>query len=334
MDNVLLSIVVPVYNCEQYIKSCVKSIESETTDSYEIILVDDCSTDSSCSICYELSRQNHNVRALQTEKNGGATLARLLGIEKSKGKYIGFIDADDYVDKMYVDELISAMDKDTDIIGFGCYLEGTNGEIKHGGVSPEEGLYDRKTIRELIFPRLISDKNGHAIPNNLWRLVYKKELAEEVMKKVDPRIIIGEDEVFVKTCFSKANSVVMIGKELYFHRYNPDSLTKSRTERSFFEAGIKYQNMTKLFMDVEYNFSEQFDREMSLTVYNIAALKFGKKDKSYFEIRQEIIEALQTPVIKNAVKSANFNFGSSNYFRWLVLRLRLIYLMKLRATKK
>ena len=334
MDSALFSIVVPVFNCEQYIESCVKSIVSKTTDLYEIILVDDCSTDSSYSICYELSKQNHNVRVLQTENNCGATIARLLGIEKAKGKYIGFIDADDYVDKMYVDEIFSAMDKDTDIIGFGCYLEDTNGEIKYGGVSPEEGLYDSKTIREMIFPRLISDINGRAIPNNLWRLVYKKELAWEVMKKVDPRIIIGEDEVFVKTCFSKANSVLMIGKGLYYHRYNPDSLTKSRTERNFLEAEIKYQNMTDLFVDLEYDFSNQFDRELSLTVYNIAALKFGKKDKSYFEIRQEIIKALQTPVIKNAVKSAKFNFGSSNYFRWLILRLRLIYLMKIRATKK
>lgn len=95
MENPLVSIIIPVYNIEKYLEECVESVLNQTFDNYEIILVDDGSTDHSGNICDNLSLQNHKIKTYH-KKNGGLSSARNYGIKNSEGKYVIFLDSDDY----------------------------------------------------------------------------------------------------------------------------------------------------------------------------------------------------------------------------------------------
>ncbi|QZY76613.1 glycosyltransferase family 2 protein [Limosilactobacillus fermentum] len=107
-DNPAVSIIVPIYNVEKYIGRCVKSILNQTFKKYELLLVNDGSTDGSINVCRELVKDDARVKILN-KVNGGLSDARNFGIDNSIGEYIIFIDSDDYVDKDFVKELYTSI---------------------------------------------------------------------------------------------------------------------------------------------------------------------------------------------------------------------------------
>lgn len=100
-----VSVVIPVYNVEEYLLRCVQSVLTQTYDNYEVILVDDGSTDNSGKMCDEFARLDNRVRAFY-KTNGGLSDARNFGTDKSKGEYVIFVDSDDYVSDEYIDYLV------------------------------------------------------------------------------------------------------------------------------------------------------------------------------------------------------------------------------------
>ena len=107
------SIIVPMYNVERYIKICVDSILAQTFQDFELIIVDDCSTDNSYKICTELYGGNKKVRLLRHEKNLGQGIARNFGLKKATGKYIWFIDSDDAIVPHSLEKLHKATQAET-----------------------------------------------------------------------------------------------------------------------------------------------------------------------------------------------------------------------------
>ena len=104
-----VSIIVPVYNAEKTIERCVRSIQNQTYKNIEIILVNDGSTDDSLSLCYELQKQSDNILVIDKE-NSGVSDARNIGIEKSSGDYIQFVDSDDYIENNMSERLVELLE--------------------------------------------------------------------------------------------------------------------------------------------------------------------------------------------------------------------------------
>ena len=128
-DNPLVSIIVPVYNVEEYLEECVNSIISQTYTNIEIILVDDGSTDNSGELCDKYSLRDNRIEVIH-KVNGGISDARNVGAKSAKGKYIYFIDSDDYIVSEAIDELVSvALRDNSDIVFFDakCFEEGEKG---------------------------------------------------------------------------------------------------------------------------------------------------------------------------------------------------------------
>lgn len=117
MDNIELSIIMPVYNSEKYLEKAILSALKNLTIKYELIIINDCSTDNSLKIINKIMKNNKNIILINNEKNIGAGLSRNKGLEIAKGKYIGFIDSDDYVqDNYYLNMLKSAKNYNSDIV--------------------------------------------------------------------------------------------------------------------------------------------------------------------------------------------------------------------------
>ena len=108
MENELISIIVPIYNVENYLRQCLDSIVSQTYQNFECLLINDGSSDNSADICREYIEKDSRFRYFEKE-NVGVSSARNLGIERSKGQYITFIDSDDWVDSEYLEVLYRAL---------------------------------------------------------------------------------------------------------------------------------------------------------------------------------------------------------------------------------
>lgn len=119
-EKVQLSVIVPVYNVEQYLKQCIDSILNQTFKNFELILVDDGALDSCPQICDNYSKHDDRVKVIH-KKNGGLSSARNAGIKVAKGKFLTFIDSDDWISKNYFEEMMKEQDKyNADIISHSC----------------------------------------------------------------------------------------------------------------------------------------------------------------------------------------------------------------------
>lgn len=150
MKNDLVSIIVPVYNVEKYLKKCVDSIINQTYKNLEIVLVDDGSTDNSRNICDEYAKKDSRIKVIH-KQNGGLSDARNVGIDNSKGKYITFIDSDDTIENDYVEYLYSLLKKYKTKLSICNYNVITNNKIISYTTKDLEFKFDKITaLKELL----------------------------------------------------------------------------------------------------------------------------------------------------------------------------------------
>lgn len=186
--NPLISIIVPVYNVEKYVQRCIESILNQTYKQIEVILVDDGSLDSSGVICEEYAFLDSRVKVIHKE-NGGLSSARNVGLDNAKGKFIGFVDSDDWIDShMYESMLHLALSYHAEVVQCGYTL--INGQ---GKITREIHFGDRRfdTKSEVEKAYYITNEFSSVV----WNKLYKVELFEELRFKVGK----NNEDVFILT---------------------------------------------------------------------------------------------------------------------------------------
>ena len=148
--NKKVSILVAVYNVEKYLRRCLDSLISQTYQNIEIILVDDCSTDNSLSICYEYAKKYKRVTVVKKQENTGLSDVRNIGIEHSTGDYIMFIDSDDYVCENFVEEMVKAIEeKNVDVVRCKELIQKEDGNFQAEDLHGHEGkIYKDNSLKE------------------------------------------------------------------------------------------------------------------------------------------------------------------------------------------
>ena len=173
----LISVIVPVYNVEKYLDECVNSILDQTYSNIEILLIDDGSTDNSPNICDFYEKQDNRVRVIH-QQNGGLSLARNIGIEKSQGDFIVFVDSDDYISTDMLEVMINEMKKNiesTSILMCNFVKVDSYGNvIKKNNYNLEKEIIDKVSAID----RLIVSKDINYIV--AWGKLYKKEVFDEI----------------------------------------------------------------------------------------------------------------------------------------------------------
>lgn len=247
------SLILPVYNVEKYVKRCVNSLLRQEYTDYEIILVDDGSTDSSGSICDKLADKNNNIFAYHKE-NGGLSDARNYGMDRAKGNYILFIDSDDWVDEKLLISLHNHLNKsNVDILKFG-FQKMQEGNYKNTFFSYFNiGVYDRRQIEETILPYTIGPKRLFCYEQNacksVWLHVYSLNfLRENNIRFVSEREILNEDYLFNLHTLLYAKSLEVTHYILYYYDYREGSLSK-RYITNEFERKLKLHREYKLLLE-------------------------------------------------------------------------------------
>ena len=200
----MYSFIIPVFNAEQYLSRCIDSILGQTCDNFEIVIVDDGSTDGTADICDAYSKKDTRIRVFH-KPNGGVSSARNLGLEKAAGNKIIFIDADDYFDKDLL-QTVSAFD--SDMIVFNA-PSNVSGEVE----------VDIKVLNYDYF----CGRLGKLLKFAPCNKVYSKRIVDSVHLRFDERIKIGEDMLFNYDYLRSIKRLIVVGGEFYHYNIHYDS---------------------------------------------------------------------------------------------------------------
>lgn len=214
------SIIFPVYNVEKYLKESVDRILAQNTNAeYEIILVDDGSTDQCGSICDDYAAKDRRVRAIHQE-NGGLCVARNTGLANAHGEYVFFHDADDLCAEHTLEILNGALMDRPDVVVF-CtqdFNENGFGHVTKPVIFPQ-GQSGRQYLNELF------SINSGPVPM-VWSHIYRRDFLLQNDLRFQPGLAASEDVDYTMKCLSAAKSVSSIDKILYYYRYNETGLSK------------------------------------------------------------------------------------------------------------
>lgn len=207
----LISIIIPIYNCENYLQRCLNSVVSQTYKNLEILLIDDGSTDNSGRICDDYAKLDSRIQVFHI-KNAGVSRARNFGIEKALGDYIGFIDADDYIEpNMYEKLLETAIQEDSDMV----FCKFKKFEVEGEYIIEESGIED--FIRERDLSLFVVPNLNKTIMGAVWRILFKKVFVARF--HFETSIILGEDLWFVLQTITNTSKISYVSDALYFYFY-------------------------------------------------------------------------------------------------------------------
>lgn len=216
------SLIIPVYNAEKTLERCVNSIVKQSFSDYELILVDDGSSDKSFEMCVKYEREYNNIRAL-SKKNGGASSARNAGIEAAQGDYILFADSDDYVSDNYFSEICGAeLPGGLAVFSYSKKSKKNISDKKIPGLLTDENADFFSKTKTLILSRLI---------NELFSKIFDRELIEKNALRFDERMPVAEDFNFCLAYLMKCKDVSVKSTPVYIYdATNANSLVRKKKD--------------------------------------------------------------------------------------------------------
>lgn len=220
-----LSVIVPVYNTEQYLRECIDSILAQTFTDFELILVDDGSTDGSGAICDEYAGKDPRVQVIH-QQNGGVTKARKAGAANSNGDYVTYVDSDDWLDPDCYCNMMSHIEKDRADIGiFTMVAEKKQPDVICNCIAP--GFYAKEALLTAVYPRMLFDysANRSGIIATLCIKIVRKEILLKAIAAVPDSLDYGEDAVSGYLCLLNASSAYICNQPFYHYRDNPTSIS-------------------------------------------------------------------------------------------------------------
>lgn len=316
--NPLISVIVPVYNVEKYIKKCLDSIIAQTYTNLEIILIDDGSKDDSGKICDEYAKKDNRIVIIH-KRNCGVSASRNSGLKMSRGQYISFIDADDWIELNYYEKMMQiCINQKTDIVQ--CSYNRVS-ENKKEEIKLKKGIYDSKEY-------LIMSLSPQTAIGFCHMKVYNKHILRDIL--FDEDLMVGEDALFNERIAKNTIKISIIEDTLYNYRINQQSVTKKYDE----SYSKKYEySMEK---NKKYILSNYSDKEVSQALYNYIAFHTLLISTNYCcnKVNKNKIKSLKimrcTPVFKDAIEKCNYdNLSLSRKIALFTIKYKLYFITEL-----
>lgn len=269
-----VSIIIPVYNTEQYLRKCLNSVKNQTLRDFEIICVDDGSTDRSPEILDAYARGDSRIKVLHKE-NGGLVSARKTGIAAATGVYAGYVDSDDWIEpEMYETLYEVALETNTDIVTCGYYLEGNYTTVHLDNV--EAGFYSEQKmafLRENTIYNMGSRETG--IRGGLWCKLFKTGLLKEVQDAIPDNISIAEDKMCVLKYILECSSVYVLKKPFYHWCIRKNSMSHESRNSYLTKVQFVYDYLNDLYG--HYNFSQSMRLQAEIYIIELLFLGINKR---------------------------------------------------------
>lgn len=306
--EVLISIIVPVYNVpEEFLNECIISIIKQTLKNIEIILVDDGSTDNSVVICDTYAQLDNRIRVIH-KMNGGLTSARKAGIMAAKGKWITFVDGDDWIEPIMCEEICQvSLNNNVDVIMFGVIKDYQKFKFKCN----YDEFDDMKVFEDIECRNLqvkILNYNSN-IATSYAKLIRRSFILEHNILPNESIRQGGEDVEYNLRLFDKVNKVLMYKKYLYHYRYNGKSISTSPNEYNFYRV-LNTFKVIKNFIDSKENniaLLRSFYNRLSYVLVTTAITGyFNPTFNDTYKVKVEKFKKyLNTDIIFDSLQQAN-----------------------------
>lgn len=263
-DN-LVSVIVPIYNVETYLCRCIESIVAQTHDNLQIILVDDGSTDGSASICDEYHNKDNRIEVIHKE-NGGLVSARKAGLAVAQGKYIGFVDGDDYIDaEFYAIAVSDIVEYDVDFVHMALIKEYT--AKSEQAVLYKCGVYQIGKRQTDFIKEYMLNMNGiYYMDYGLVCKLFKADLIKSCYADVPDSQSFGEDLLAVCRCLLCSKKIYLDTHAMYHYIIRETSISHLQNFESLINQSSLYSHLLRAFED--YGVAEEIRKELQYFFQN------------------------------------------------------------------
>ncbi|WP_002146229.1 glycosyltransferase family 2 protein [Bacillus cereus] len=307
-----VSVIVPIYNAGRMLEKCISSILNQTFNDFELILVNDGSTDNSLEICNIYKKKDKRITVI-SKKNEGSIATRRRGIEASNGHYVMFVDADDWINKYTIEILYNQSIKDSvDITVCNMYrVIGRSTLIKkkfNSWYFDGDKLYNAEEIKRDLVTAYF---HGHPFPPSLCAKLYKKELLEKSGKYLERIRFLGDDLFYNMEIMLKANKIKVIDNPLYY--YQQGGFTSKYQEYLFGDMINGYLIQEEVIRE---HYQNTFEKKytgisiMLLNTFKTCLLNLFKNNFSEHEIKARIQKYVSNDVLIKCIS----NEGAISYF--------------------
>lgn len=323
MEKYKISLIIPVYNAQAYLKRCVGSLLTQTYDNLEIILVDDGSTDQSGKLCDVYGQQNKIIKVVH-KKNGGLVSAWKEGVKESTGEYLCFVDSDDWIDATMVSEMAKYLTGNMrEIISSDYVIERTSGSSQEVYQELTPGEYDKGSLKEQVIPELLGHERRRVCLSRCMKLI-SRELVINNCKYSDPAVRMGEDVTIMLPALIDCERLVIMDHKIFYHYfYVDDSMVHQ------YNSGL-YENIRLLLEIINRVLNEKLsgirleemkkraDQEYLLLLLLVLKNEARGNREGY---RRNILEICRKEEVQRAVGSVKIKVTEkSNQLLYLVLR--------------
>ena len=307
------SIVIPIYNAESVLKSCLDSIMNQNYSYFEVLMINDGSKDNSKKICEEYSKKDERF-LLVNQKNRGVSAARNEGIKKAKGRYLIFVDADDTLSFDFCDNYAKVLSStNVDMIISGLNLISSN-RTENVNIRLNTGKYTKEQIGSQI-----SEWYRNGLLNTPWSKCFKRSLISTFFNS---DITLGEDLIFNLNYLLKCNTIYFLNRPLYNYIIsNPNSLSSKYHIKGFENLNIVYNDSYRLFIQ---NFGEKVDlKELDkkyVTDFCVMAERLINYNKITWKEKKRLLKVYSEQILKNLhIKNIVPDAGNKWKLYWILI---------------
>lgn len=328
----MISVIIPIYNQEKYIRKCISSVLNQTYGDFEINLIDDGSSDRSADICKEYLYDSRVKYFFQ--KNAGVSVARNLGIENSKGEWLAFIDPDDYIDETYFEKLLNNVSDDVDIVACSCKAFYKNNYNENyffkDSFTASSDLEKKKLFLQLMDCDYGQPQKSITAIGVPWGKLYRRKFVKDNGLLFNPLLKRQQDNIFNMWAFKKARNIKYVNELIYFYRMdNINNYITSKYDKNAYNNALEFQKERSNFFEI-YDFS---DSEINIYYYNetfnqmIKVLNsqiMHKESKlTLSEKRRKILEIINNNYFKNAIKKLNISTINIKAYRIVYFAVKI-----------
>ena len=339
-QNTKVSVILPIYNAQDYLKECVESVINQTYSNIQIILVNDGSNDNSWKICQELEKKDNRIIAV-TQKNSGVSVARNKGLKIANGDWIMFVDPDDVLNRGIIEKLLLQSESNIDIVSCCCYGFDENGKTVDHFFEQSRDFESNKTD---LYLQLLNPSYGQPnIPLTAigvpWGKIYRKRFIEKYNLKFDPKLRRMQDNLFNMYAFYYARNIRYLDIPLYFYRLSHVSNYNEKHLNNFMQTFLpvleaRYEGIFKLNLNKNPKIYNEYINEIAGIFLNIVKGIFivdkNKEKKLNDIINKEYVKILfhEKDKIKNKKNKIKLYLIEKRKYKSYGIIMRLLAVMK------
>lgn len=304
--EVKVSVIVPFYNVEKYLDRCLSSILEQEIKEIEVILVNDCSPDSSIAIAEKYSKIDKRVKIIENEVNIGLGLSRQKGLDKAVGKYVSFIDSDDYISRNMFKEMVECAETGQfDMVGSNLTYFFSNGTSRENKIDYEEFCTHR---RNYLLKKAFFINDNDFSPNSMCDKLYRREfIVSKGLTVKSERIYFLEDFVFNFDFWRENPNVAWLNKSYYFYMIRSGSTMYSYRANFLKRYLLMYDYISEKISAFPEKQGILNLIDKSLFQYTFILVFNGLKAPSFKSKVQEIISVIMNPQLRKNAEKFTFN---------------------------